>query len=93
MTDVAAAIRAKLTNEYANEACLGGCGTEGCRCTVYGFEEMRDALLAVLKTHAAWKVGDPDDPEYICQTCRYYTSEYPCPTLYDIATAFGVDCG
>lgn len=48
MSDVAAAIRAKLTGEYSNEACLGGCGTEDCRCTVYGFDEMRDALLAVL---------------------------------------------
>jgi hypothetical protein len=49
--DLAAAIRAKLTGEYENEACYGGCGVEDCRCSVRGFDEMRAALLAVLEIY------------------------------------------
>lgn len=58
-----------------------------------GNEPLIRALLAVLKTHTPWEVGDPDEPDWVCGSCRYFTSEWPCPTVDDIATELGVDCG
>lgn len=54
-------------------------------------ERSAAALLAVLKTHAPWEVGHPDEPDYVCQTCRYFTSAWPCPTVDDIAEALRVE--
>lgn len=91
MTDLDAAIRAKLVG-FSNDACLGGCGCEESRCGVYGFDEMRAALVAVLDRHKP--NPHPSGLGPYCEVCvggYEGVSEWPCQTVKDMATALGIE--
>jgi hypothetical protein len=93
VADVDAAIRARLAS-FSNEACLGGCGCEDNRCNVQGFDEMRDALIAVLGQHKPMEGLTADVPVCTClPDCddTYVAHDYPCSTVRDIAKALGVE--
>ena len=96
MTDLDEAIRAKLVG-FSNDACLGGCGCEESRCGVYGFDEMRAGLVAVLGEHKPLpdEVG-VSETGLICSCLPdgsdpYVTHDYPCPTVRAIAEKLGVE--
>ena len=96
MSDLNAAIRAKLAS-FFNEACLGGCGCEESRCDVYGFDEMRDAIVAVLGEHKPLpdEVG-VSETGLICGCLPdgsdpYVAHDYPCLTVRAIAEKLGVE--
>lgn len=102
MTSLDQRIRERLTS-LGNEACLGGCGCEDSRCIVYGFDEMRVALLAVLDLHKRHDkglgYGSREEGGYgtvpdVCGECGKideYAQKWPCPTVRAIAKALGVE--
>lgn len=95
MSDLDAAIRAKLAG-FFNDACLGGCGCEESRCDVQGFDEMRDAALAVLDLHKPGPALEASDgPVCTAVDCqsrrRFFAVAYPCPTVRAIAEKLGVE--
>jgi hypothetical protein len=91
MSGLDAAVRAKLAG-FSNGACLGGCGCEDNRCDVYGFDEMRDALIAVLGQHEPIGLHhDLGETSRVCADCRFFAPAWPCPTVRLIAKALGVE--
>lgn len=93
MTDLDAAIRAKLNSErldgFESRPCLS---VEGC--DVNGFDEMRAALLAVLDLHKRSNNRRLQG----CTECSatevdrdWTVVPYPCPTVRTITEALGIE--
>jgi hypothetical protein len=56
-------------------------------------ETGKRAILGVLTAHKPFECGDPDEPDFICSSCRYFTGDWPCPTLAEIVEALGIEVG
>ena len=83
MTDLDAAIRARLNEFDASMTATGG---------LWGAEEMRAALVAVLDRH---KLNPhPSGLGPYCEVCvggYEGVSEWPCQTVKDVARALGIE--
>lgn len=82
MPDLNSAIRAKLAEFDASMDTTG---------SLWGAEEMRSALLAVLDLH------NGDDEDHLCpaeivgySVQRWHTAADPCPTVRTIAERLGI---
>lgn len=88
MADLHAAIRERLETY---PTAMPGAGLPTADRVNNWLGRVADALVAILDRHQPIPIGYGEDATHICDGCRYFTSEWPCPELVAVAEALGIE--